>query len=203
MLAAEDLRFQYGRQAPWVVDGIDLAVEKGEVVGLIGPSGIGKSTLGRLLAGHLEPLSGRILADGEPLPRAGICPVQLIFQHPEFAVNPRWPIRKIISEAWTPDARILDMFGIKPNWYDRFPYELSGGELQRVTLVRALAPGVNYLVCDEITAMLDAIAQVTVWRALIHVIAERGIGIVAISHDPALLDIITNRIVALPSRWPG
>ena len=89
-LEAKNVSFRYREHSPWILREISLSVEKGERVGLVGPSGYGKSTLLRLMGGYLKPASGEILLDGKPLPQKGVCPVQLIYQHPEKAINPRW-----------------------------------------------------------------------------------------------------------------
>ena len=88
-LEANKLRFRYDRRSPWVLDGVDFSVSAGERTAIVAPSGFGKSTLALLLAGYLSPTGGQILLDGAPLPKKGLCPVQLIYQHPERAINPR------------------------------------------------------------------------------------------------------------------
>ena len=92
-LEAKNVSFRYREHSPWILREISLSVEKGERVGLVGPSGYGKSTLLRLMGGYLKPASGEILLDGKPLPQKGVCPVQLIYQHPEKAINPRWKMK--------------------------------------------------------------------------------------------------------------
>ncbi|MBG0822519.1 ATP-binding cassette domain-containing protein [Planomonospora sp. ID91781] len=163
-------------------------VEAGTVVGVTGPSGSGKSTLGALLAGDLRPRAGEITVDGAPLPGRGFRPVQLIHQHPERAVNPKWRMRSVLRESHAVPRETLDLLGIRSEWLDRRPGELSGGELQRFCIARALHPATRYLVADEMTAMFDAITQARIWHALNGIVRERGLGMVVISHEPALLD---------------
>lgn len=196
MLEGLDLRFRHGRAGPPVLDGVRIAVRPGEVVGLSGPSGSGKTTLGRILGGHLRPQSGSVRVDGAPLPATGFRPVQLLAQTPLLAMNPRWRIGRILAEAWQPDAADREAFGVRADWLDRTPNELSGGQLQRVSILRSLAPETRYLVADEITGALDAIGQVEIWTALLDRAAARSIGILAISHDAALLGRIANRRMA-------
>jgi len=196
VLEARDLRFRYRRDDPWVVDGVDLCVEPGEVVGLRGPSGRGKTTVARLLAGYLAPDRGRVLVDGAPLVRGGQ-PVQLVSQHPELAVDPRWRLAEILAEAGPVDADLLDALSIARGWLDRYPHELSGGELQRVTVARALLSGATYVVADEVSAMLDPITQAQIWHVLLDRVRRGGIGLVAICHDDPLLDVVAGRVVDL------
>lgn len=196
MLTANHLSFRYGARAPYILRDVDLSIGPGEIVGLSGPSGRGKSTLGRLLAGHLEPTSGAITIDDSEGSNRRFHPVQYLHQSPIFATDPRWRISRIIAEGWTPDDVTRIDLGIDESWYDRYPHEISGGELQRVALLRALAPGLRYLIADEITSMLDPVAQVEIWQVLLKR-AQLGLGILAISHDQALLERIATRVVTI------
>ena len=195
MLSAEKLSYRYAPRAALVLENVDIGVAPGEIVGLTGGSGRGKSTLGRLLAGHMMPSAGRITIDDKEAV-SGFSPVQYLHQSPIFATDPRWRIGRIVEEAWQPDDATREELGIEKGWYDRYPHEISGGELQRIALLRTLAPGLSYLIADEITAMLDPVAQVDIWRCLLAR-ARTGLGILAISHDQALLDRIATRIVTL------
>ena len=98
LLKAENISFSYAGGAQ-ILQNVNFSVETGEVVGLTAPSGYGKSTLGKILAGYLSPSDGSVTIDGKPLPAKGFCPVQLIFQHPEKAVNPKWKMKKVLNEA--------------------------------------------------------------------------------------------------------
>ena len=193
MLEAIGVTIAYPSCAP-VLAGHSLQVQPGERLGLSGPSGCGKTTLGLVLAGYLKPQRGQVLVDGKPLPARGHCPVQLVPQHPELAVNPRWKLRDILAES-RPEDCLATAFGVDPGWLDRYPVELSGGELQRVVLTRALAAGTRYLVCDEISAMLDPLTQARLWRALIEEAERRSVGLLVISHDPALLQAVCHRVI--------
>jgi ABC-type dipeptide/oligopeptide/nickel transport system ATPase subunit len=115
-----------------------------------------------------------------------------VHQSAIFAINPRWRIGRIVEEGWVPDEDTREALGIERGWYDRYPHELSGGELQRVALLRVLAPATRYLVADEVTAMLDPVAQAEIWRFLLTR-SRAGLGIIAISHDEPLLRHTTSR----------
>ena len=134
---------------------------------------------------------------GEPLPRRGACPVQMIWQHPEAAVDPRMRMGATLAEAGEVPGRLLDDLGIQKRWLSRYPHELSGGELQRFCIARALAANPRYLVADEVSTMLDALTQVQIWRFLMDETSRRGIGLVFVSHSPALTDRIATRVVRL------
>jgi peptide/nickel transport system ATP-binding protein len=193
MLEGRGLGFRYNRRENWLFRGLDITVAAGERVGLPGPSGRGKSTLARVLSSYLTPQEGSVSVDGERYVRGNFNPVQLLFQHPELAVNPRWQIRDILAEAGPPQPRLLERLGIAGAWLARYPHELSGGELQRVCLARALDRRTRYLLCDEMTSMLDALTQATIWKSVLETAAERNIGMLVISHDAALLDRICSR----------
>lgn len=217
-LQAKGICFGYsGKQ---VLRDFNLTIEPGERVALRAPSGTGKTTLCCILAGYLQPASGTVLADGAPLPRSGASPVQLIAQHPERMMDPAIPIRRSLAEATTEpeDAqalasweekgdgieggsmvpRLLESLGVQREWLERFPSELSGGELQRCCIARALIARPRYLICDEISTMLDAATQACLWRFLVDHAQANGIGMVLVTHSDALLNRIATRIVELP-----
>lgn len=217
-LQAKGICFGYsGKQ---VLRDFNLTIEPGERVALRAPSGTGKTTLCCILAGYLQPASGTVLADGAPLPRSGASPVQLVAQHPERMMDPAIPIRRSLAEATTEpeDAqalasweekgdgieggsmvpRLLESLGVQREWLERFPVELSGGELQRCCIARALMARPRYLICDEISTMLDAATQAYLWRFLIDHAQINGVGMVLVTHSDALLDHIATRIVELP-----
>lgn len=196
-LEGKKLSFGYRRKGR-VLEGIDLAVEPGERVGLAGPSGRGKTTLCKLLAGYEKPDGGAVLLDGRPLDTyRGLCPVQMIWQHPETAVDPLLKLKDSVSEAGPVAEELLEALHIQPGWLERYPTELSGGELQRFCIARALAPGVKYLLCDEITAMLDPITQAQIWGLILAEAERRNLGLLIVSHDSALLERLCTRIQSL------
>ena len=114
-LEATDIGFRYGN-GPWLFQGVDFKLNPGEIVGLTGPSGIGKTTFCRILAGLEKPVQGRVTIGGTSLPTKGYHPVQFVFQHPEKAVNPRWKMDKILNEDYHPDQELLASLGMKEEW---------------------------------------------------------------------------------------
>lgn len=197
MLKGENLWFRYGKRLPWVVENRSLAVAPGEALGLVAPSGYGKTTLGKLLAGYLSPVKGQVTIADKPVPKRGYSPVQLIFQNPELTINPRWRIRQVLQESYLPDPAILEAFGIHPGWLTRYPHELSGGELQRVAIARILNPATRYLIADEMTAMLDANTQALIWQGVLAFVQRQQVGLVVISHDEPLMQRICSKVLTL------
>ena len=197
LLEAKDVSFRYG-SGQWILRDVNIAIRRGERVGLVGPSGYGKSTLSRILAGYEKPSNGEVLWKGKPLPRKGYCPVQMIYQHPEKAVNPRWRIQDTLCESWVPDDELLKELRInKDLWFRRWPNELSGGELQRFCVARILGPQTEFIIADEMSTMLDAITQAQIWSVLLDQIKKRDLGMLAITHNMALAEKICTRIVDL------
>ncbi|MDR1014833.1 MAG: ATP-binding cassette domain-containing protein [Coriobacteriales bacterium] len=176
-----------------------------ERVALFAPSGAGKSTLCKLLAGYLEPQDGSVLVDGTPLPRQGICPVQLVWQHPEQALDTHMRMNDALAEvggaANKADAALLaelrQELGIRDEWLYRHPHELSGGELQRFCIARALAARPRFVIADEISTMLDAVTQAHIWQVLLDACEAHRIGLVFVSHSPALTARLATRVVEL------
>ncbi|MCU0565743.1 MAG: ATP-binding cassette domain-containing protein [Oculatellaceae cyanobacterium Prado106] len=202
MLIANQLSFRYTAKQPWILRDFSVAITPGEVVGLRGPSGFGKTTIAKLLAGYELPSAGMVTVDGRPLGQRGYAPVQLIFQNPELAVNPRWRIRQILQEGHRPTADLLADLGIHSGWLDRYPHELSGGELQRIAVARVLHPTTRYLIADEMTAMLDANTQALIWQSVLRYTQHHKIGLLVISHEDALLKRVCDRIIDLYSHSP-
>ena len=197
-LEAKNLSFRYRRGQPPVLQAVNLTVHPGERVGLRGPSGRGKTTLCKLLAGYERPGSGQVLLDGRPLAGfRGCCPVQLIGQHPETAVDPLLRLGDTLYEAGPVEEAVLEALHIAPAWLDRYPTELSGGEIQRFCIARALRPETRFLLCDEITAMLDLVTQAQIWEFLLDVASRRNLGLLIVSHQSLLLEKLCTRIERL------
>ena len=197
MLEVQDITFSYQKNGNQILEHVNLSVGPEERLGILAPSGYGKTTLLKIISGYISPDAGRILVDGELLPQKGYCPVQMIFQHPEQAVNPRLRLGEVLKEGDGISKELIEGLGIEEDWKNRFPQELSGGELQRFCIARALGKGTKYLLCDEITTMLDFITQGQIWNFLIEETKRRGIGMVIVSHSQPLLDHVCTRQIRL------
>lgn len=196
-LEAKELTFGYTRNKP-IFQGLNFSIKSGEIVGLTAHSGFGKSTLCKLLAGYLKPISGEILIDGKHF-KVGSAynPVQLVFQHPEKAVDFKWTMDKILNEAFPVDNQIQQSMGLKQDWLERFPKELSGGELQRFSISRVLNPHTKFLIADEMTTMFDTYTQAQIWKTVIEFVRKHNLALILISHDRDLVKKLCDRVVAL------
>lgn len=193
-LNANNISFAYKKNKP-ILQNISISVPNNKVIGLMGDSGSGKSTLCKVMAGYLQNYSGTVTLDDKVIDTKDYYPVQLIFQHPEKTMNPKWKMHKVLSESWNPPQELMDTFGLKENWLGRWPNELSGGELQRFSILRALNPKTKFIIADEISTMLDAVTQVQIWDALLDYCKQNKIGILAVSHDKGLLEVIADDII--------
>ncbi|MEN4007073.1 MAG: ATP-binding cassette domain-containing protein [Methanobacterium sp.] len=196
LLKAENISFGYKRDN-WILNGVNISLKSSEVLGLIGDSGSGKSTLCKILSGYENNYQGNVSIDGKEIPSKGYHPVQLVFQHPEKAVNPKWKMKDILNEGHDVPKDILNSFGIKQDWLNRWPNELSGGELQRFTLARALGPETRFLIADEITTMVDAITQAQIWNTVLNIAEEQNVGVLVVSHEIKLIKQLCNDIIYL------
>lgn len=203
-LEARDISFKYGEGTRQILNHVTLTVEAGEKVGIMAPSGYGKTTLCKILAGYEKPDQGEVLLDGTPI-RAfrGYSPVQMVWQHPELSVNPKRRLRTVTAEGdWSFEdtgerARIEAELGIRDEWKERFPVEVSGGELQRFCIARALGRRTKLLIADEMTTMLDLITQGQIWDFVLKELKRRDMGMIAVSHSPELLEKVCDRVVHL------
>lgn len=199
ILETHDLTFYYRkREKNPLIDRFELTILPGERIGLKGPSGRGKTTLCRLLAGYERPKQGEVLLDSRPVREyRGVCPVQMVWQHPETAADPLLRLRETMAETGDIEERLIEKLYIEKEWLDRYPGELSGGELQRFCLARALRPETKILLCDEVTAMLDLVTQAQIWEFLLEESRRRELGMLVVSHNDALLEKVSTRIITL------
>lgn len=197
MLSVDNLSFSYDGKKEILKD-LSLSLNRGEIVGLMAPSGFGKSTLGKAMAGYLKVKRGKISVDGVDInDLSGFLPVQMVHQAPEKNVNIRWKVEKILNEGWWVDDDVKEKFGIEESFLKKFPTELSGGELQRICIARVLSSETKYLIADEVTTMLDSITQAQICHLLKHFAKEHNLGILFISHNEALIDALCDRKINL------
>lgn len=194
MLHVDNVSFRYPNR-PWLFRNLSLTIDKGEIVGMYGKSGIGKSTLAKIIAGYIKPLQGEIRICNNKLTGEKIYPVQLIWQHAELVINPSWQMKKILAESPYLSEEMLSCLGIQSSWLSKYPHELSGGELQRFNIARALGTDAPFYIADEITSMFDAISQAQIWHSLLQEVEQQQKGMLVISHNQKLLEKICHRIV--------
>ncbi len=198
------------------VDAVDVAVQTGEVVGLVGESGCGKSTLARLAAGLLEPSAGTRLWQGEEvaqlpasMQRAIQLKIQMIFQDPYASLNPRMRVADIVGEAPVVHgligpreqkeyvAELLARVGLDASLLDRFPHQFSGGQRARIGIARALAVKPEFLVCDEAVAALDVSIQAQVLNLFIRLREQFNLTYLFISHDLGVVQHLSDRVLIM------
>lgn len=197
ILEGKNLTFAYEKNAKPIFQNVNIQVDSSERAAIMGPSGFGKTTLCKVLAGYLTPQEGEVFIDGKPLPQKGYCPVQMIWQHPERAVNPRLKMKDTLADGLEVEERIIQELGIEKDWLNRYPQELSGGELQRFCIARALGKETKFLIADEISTMLDLITQSQIWNFLLNEVEQRKIGLLVVSHSEPLLQKIDVRRIKL------
>lgn len=211
MLELHSITAGYDRRAP-VMRGVELTLAPGASVGLLGPSGCGKSTLARVAALLHKPDAGRVVIDGEPArgwrhraPRAQRTAFGVVFQQPRLSADPRLTLTNLIAEPLRAAGRgaeaaervreLAATVGLGEDLLGRRPHEVSDGQLQRACLARALVLRPRWLICDEMTAMLDA----STTAALVHAVEEyrrgSGAGLLAVGHDRVLLERWCERTV--------
>lgn len=226
MMQVENLRVWYPSRRTWLgkpltytkaVDGVSFEVRKGEVLGLVGESGCGKTTLGRALLRLVEPTGGRITYAGTDWMKLDASSlkarrnqIQLIFQDPYSSLNPRLRIGPAIAEAMTvhgigSDERdrrrrvneLLERVSLGTEHYDRYPHAFSGGQRQRIVIARALSLQPSFLICDESVSALDVSVQAQVLNLLNDLRREYGFTVVFISHDLSVVRYISDRIMVM------
>jgi oligopeptide/dipeptide ABC transporter ATP-binding protein len=205
--------FHTGGRVARAVDGVDLTISSGEIVGLVGESGCGKTTLSRIAVGLERPDSGEVLLDSAPLMRpngtveqARRRRIQYVFQDAFASFNPRRTIGGAVAlplrchghaHGRRQVAALLEQVGLEPDLMDRHPHRLSGGQLQRASVARALALDPEILVCDEPVASLDVSVRAQVLNLLLDLWRDRGIGILFVSHDLGVVRRIAGRVAVM------
>ena len=226
LVTVEDLRvhfpitsgivFRHKVGAVYAVDGIDLAIRRGETLGLVGESGCGKSTTGRAILQLIRPTSGRVLYEGGDLAhlkggalRRQRRRMQMIFQDPYASLNSRMTISAIVSEPLlvhkladragrkTRVRELLETVGINPNTLNRYPHEFSGGQRQRIGIARALAVEPNFIVCDEPISALDVSIRAQIINLLQQLQRELGLTYLFIAHDLSVVRHISDRVAVM------
>lgn len=196
-------RDRRARTTTLAVAGVDVAVGRGEAVGLAGESGSGKTTLGRMLVGLERPTAGTVRVAGVAV-RGIDRRIQMVFQDPTWTLDPRLPAADAVRETLTVRGAdpaladgLLSAVGLAAALTSRFPHELSGGQRQRVGIARALAADPLALVLDEPTSALDVLVQAQILALLARLRRERGIGYLVISHDLSVLSALTDRLMVM------
>jgi oligopeptide transport system ATP-binding protein len=208
--------FQQQKQAVLAVDGVDLTINSGETLGLVGESGCGKSTLGRVIVRLDEPTAGEILFEGtdiatlndeqlQPFRRQ----IQIVFQNPFSSLNPRLTAGNMLNEPLklhgirNKDARhkrvyeLLDLVGLQAEHYHRYPHEFSGGQRQRLGIARALALNPKLIVCDEPVSALDVSIQSQILNLLQDLQDDFGLSYLFISHDLSVVEHMSDRVAVM------
>jgi len=207
-----------GRNAGWVkaVDGVSFAIKPGETLCLVGESGCGKSTVGKLLLRLLEPTEGTIRLDGRDITHLGVGDMrphrkrmQMVFQDPYASLNPRLTSGKIVAEPlenysdFTPsdrEARVAELFqkvGLRPDAMKRYAFEFSGGQRQRLGIARALALNPALIIADEPVSALDVSVQAQVLNLMMDLQEELGLAYLFVSHDLGVVEHIGHRVAVM------
>ena len=203
------LSYGHGKGVHEVVHGVSLDVLPGEVLGLVGESGCGKSTIAKCVAGFLKPSSGDlVVCEGAAGPARGPHKVQMVFQDPSSSFNPRRTLGQSVTEglrnagaskgeALARAGELFERCGLARELLDRYPHQVSGGQCQRAAIARALAAQPALLIADEATSALDVTVQAQVVALLRELNAELGMAVLFICHDLALVQDFCDRVAVM------
>ncbi|MEX2982448.1 ABC transporter ATP-binding protein [Streptomyces sp. C36] len=219
LLSVRDVRMTFPgrrRSAPVrAVDGVSFDIAPGETLGLVGESGCGKSTTGRMIVRLLEPTAGSITYDGRDISRLGrreMKPLrrelQMVFQDPHSSLNPRQTVSRIIAdpllvqgtpqaEARRRAAELMELVGLIPEHLDRYPHEFSGGQAQRIGIARSLATGPRLVVADEPVSALDVSVQAQIVNLMERLRRELGLAYLFIAHDLSVVKRVCDRVAVM------
>ena len=216
LLTVSNITAAYRSNSKTVLNNVSLKVNRGETVGVIGESGSGKTTLGRVISGLMPPSQGQIELKGSVLnkdyrqrSRDDLKQIQFVFQMAETALNPRHRIRQILGrpldfylglkgkKAEERIYELLNLVELPADFIDRFPRELSGGQLQRINFARALAAEPKVIICDEITSALDTLVSKAIIELLINIKKHLGVAYIFISHDLSTVARLADSIVVM------
>ena len=205
--------FRSHQEVVHALDGVSLSIRRGETVGLVGETGCGKSTLGRVIAGLYKPTAGQVLFDGVDIStlagremRSLRRRFQIVFQDPFLSLNPRMTVGALIGEGLAIHdigppkergarvAELMDVVGLRRDLVSRYPHEFSGGQRQRIAIARALAPNPELIVLDEPVSSLDVSIQAQILRLLVDLQRELGLTYLLIGHDLAVIGNMAHRV---------
>ena len=192
ILKAENITFGYKKNVN-IIEDINFQMDNNSIVGLFGDSGSGKTTFGKIITNFIDNYTGSVTVNGEEISSKEFNPVQLIYQHPEKVMNPRWNMGKILTESWNPPQDVLDEFGIKKEWLKRYPSELSGGELQRIAIAAAVLKDADFYYIDEPTSWLDVKQRLNTIE-VIRDLTEEKRSVLVIEHDLATVDAMSDYV---------
>lgn len=196
MLELKNISFSYGNR--YILRDINISFNQANITSIVAPSGYGKTTLANIIAGYETLYKGEVLLNEKQVVSNSYSPIQLIPQNPLVSLNSKLTIKKQLQEADINfDITFFDIFDIKKEWLDKLPNELSGGELQKVCIARALNEKTKFIIADEITSNLDAINQAKAWKYLLHIVSKHYVGLICITHDINLAKKISDKIIKL------